>query len=54
MYPNNYSYESTFRTGRLNAVANGQMSSNDPNIYMIEDNSSAPNYIMYRDGTSIY
>ena len=30
MYNNNYSYESTFRTSRLNAVANGQMSSNDP------------------------
>ena len=30
------------------------MSSNDPNIYMIEANSSAPIYTMYRDGTSIY
>ena len=54
LYSNNSSYESTFRTGRLENVANGQMSSNDPNIYMIEANSSAPIYTMYRDGTSIY
>ena len=54
LYSNNSSYESTFRTVRLENVANGQMSSNDPNIYMIEANSSAPIYTMYRDGTSIY
>ena len=54
LYSNNSSYGSTFRTVRLENVANGQMSSNDPNIYMIEANSSAPIYTMYRDGTSIY
>ena len=51
---NNSSYESTFRSVRLEGVATNQISINDANIFMIEASSVLPSYKMFKDGSTIY
>ena len=50
---NNSSYESTFRSVRLEGATN-QLSINDANIFMIEASSVLPSYKMFKDGSTIY